>query len=215
MRIAKKLLTSYARHSYTWLDKNKMEIPVSAAQYISLVQRWMNGKIHDPKAFPTEMPSAPSANAANYPSGGLSTPTGERPIAAGPTNLQAPLSTLAGREWFGKSEGFPETFLHDCQTCFRQIFRIYAHLYHSHWIDPFWHLSQANNSEGWTDLNSCFVHFCTVAKLYGLLPDKDAIPMQPLIDIWIANKSIPVESANGACSLVPRPPSASTASPNP
>ena len=40
--------------------------------------------------------------------------------------------------WF---PGFPETFLYDCRTCFRQIFRIYAHLYHSHLVDPFWHLS--------------------------------------------------------------------------
>ena len=74
-------------------------------------------------------------------SGGLSTPSGERPLAVGPTNLQTPLSTLAGRDWLGKSAGFPETFLNDCRTCFRQIFRIYAHLYHSHSVDPFWHLS--------------------------------------------------------------------------
>ena len=47
----------------------------------------------------------------------------------------------------------PETFLNDCRTCFCQIFRIYAHLYHSHWVDTFWHLSGNNNNQGWTDLN--------------------------------------------------------------
>lgn len=160
----------------------------------------MNGKIHDPKAFPTE---APTAAPASYASGGLSTPTGERPIAAGPTTVNASLSRLAGRDWIGKSAGFPESFFHDCRTCFRQIFRIYAHLYHSHWVDPFWHLSSGSNSQGWTDLNSCFVHFCTVAKLYGLLSDKDAEPMQPLIEIWTANGSIPADAANGACTVVP------------
>lgn len=172
---------------------------MSAPQYILLVQRWLSGKIHDVKAFPIDAPT--KQNASAYASGGLSTPTGERPIAAGPTNLQAPLSTLAGREWLGKNEGFPEAFLHDIRTCFRQIFRIYAHLYHSHWVDPFWHLSAAEDGRGWTDLNSCFVQYCTVAKLYGLLSDKDAEPLQPLIDIWVANGSIPADAARGACKL--------------
>ena len=159
----------------------------------------MNGKIHDPKAFPTEPTTISSTN---YASGGASTPTSEKPIAAGPTTINAPLAKLAGRDWVGKEAGFPETFLHDVRTCFRQIFRIYAHVYHSHWVDPFWHIS-GSNSGGYTDLNSCFVHFCTVAKLYGLLAEKDAVPMQPLIDIWITNGSIPPEAANGACAVVP------------
>ena len=165
-----------------------------------MVQRWMNGKIHDPRAFPTD-PKV--GNAASYASGSLNTPAEERPIAAGPTNLQAPLSALAGPDWVGKGAGFPETFLHDVRACFRQIFRVYAHLYYSHWVEPFWHLSGKNNAEGWTDLNSCFVHFCTVAKLYSLLSDKDLEPMQPLIDIWIANGSIPADAASGACAVFP------------
>ncbi|KAL2059636.1 hypothetical protein ABVK25_000929 [Lepraria finkii] len=133
------------RHTYTWLDHNRTPIPVSAHQYISLVQRWMNGKVHDPKAFPTD---PPNGNAATFASGNLSTPTGERPIPAGPTNVQTPTSILAGRQWPGKDAGFPESFVHDVRTCFRQIFRIYAHLYHSHWIDPFWHPSGPNNNQG-------------------------------------------------------------------
>lgn len=173
------IFLTFDSHTYTWLDHKKDPVPVSAPQYIHLVQRWMNGKIHDPKAFPTE---APAGSAVINASGAVNSD---------------------GRDWIGKSAGFPETFLHDCRTCFRQIFRIYAHLYHSHWIDPFWHLSGQSNGQGWTDLNSCFVHFCTVAKLYGLLGDRDAEPMQPLIDIWIANGSIPAEAANSACAIVP------------
>ena len=53
---------------------------------------------------------------ATLASGGLGTPSGERPLAVGPTNLQTPLSTLAGRDWLGKSTGFPETFLNDCHV---------------------------------------------------------------------------------------------------
>lgn len=173
---------------------------VSASQYISLVQRWLNAKVHDPKAFPTD---APGTTSSTYASGSVTTPASETPIAAGPTNLNAPLSQLAGKDWIGRDAGFPESFYNDCRTCFRQMFRIYAHIYHSHWIDPFWNLSSSSTSQGWTDLNSCFVHFCTVAKLYGLLTEKDVEPMQPLIDLWIANGSIPPAAANEESKIKP------------
>lgn len=154
----------------------------------------------DPKAFPTDNITGSSTT---YASGSLDTTNSNTPIAAGPTTSTASLSTLAGRNWLGKSAGFPEIFYSDIKTCFRQIFRLYAHLYHSHWVDPFWHMSSGSNSNGWTDLNSCFVHFITVAKLFGLLSEKDMEPMQPLIDIWIANGSIPADAAKGACTINP------------
>lgn len=169
---------------------------MAAQQYIALVQRWMNGKILDERAFPTD---PPVGNASSIES---RTPTSERPAGTNASDSQTSMLASSGRDWFGKSAGFPETFLNDVRTCFRQIFRVYAHLYHSHWIDPFWHLSGQSNGAGYTDLNSCFVHFCSVAKLYGLLSDRDAEPMQPLIDIWIANGSIPLDAVNGTCVVV-------------
>ena len=124
-------------------------------------------------------------------------------ISTGPTNLKEPLAGSSGRHWVGKAAGFPENFFTDVKTIFRQIFRIYAHIYHSHWINPFWHITGSNPpSSGWTDLNSCFVHFITVAKLFGLLSEKDLEPMQTLIDIWIQNGSIPLDAANGACTVL-------------
>ena len=151
----------------------------------------------DPKAFPTDNITGSSTI---YASGSLNTANANTPIPAGPTTSTAPLSQLAGRNWLGKSAGFPESFYSDIKTCFRQIFRLYAHLYHSHWVEPFWHLSGTSNS-GYTDLNSCFVHFITVAKLFGLLSDKDTEPMQPLVDIWTANGSIPADAVKGACAI--------------
>ncbi len=194
------MLTQLRSHTYTWLNNEKVPIKVPACQYISLVQRWIVGKMDDPKAFPTDNITGSSAI---YASGSLNTTNSNTPIAAGPTTSTASLSTLAGRNWLGKSAGFPETFYSDIKTCFRQIFRLYAHLYHSHWVDPFWHMSSGSNSNGWTDLNSCFVHFITVAKLFGLLSEKDMEPMQPLIDIWVANGSIPADAAKGACAISP------------
>lgn len=178
----------------------KEPVKVPAEQYIKLVQRWIVGKLSDPRVFPTD---SPTSNPATYASGGLNTPGATSPIAAGPTALNASLSTLAGREWVGKNAGFPESFFNDCKTIFRQLFRVYAHLYHAHWIDPFWHMTDGSLAHGWTDLNSCFVHFITVSKLFGLLTEKDLEPMQPLIDIWISNGSIPPDAAAGACTIVP------------
>lgn len=196
------LIKTFLRsHIYTWLNNERVPIRVPATQYVSLVQRWILGKIHDNRAFPTDSPTGNTTSA--YASGGLNTPGANTPIAMGPTTSNAPLSTLAGHDWVGKKGGFPENFFGDVKTSFRQIFRLYAHLYHSHWIDPFWHMSTGSNSSGWTDLNSCFVHFISVAKLFGLLSEKDMEPMQPLIDIWIANGSIPADAVNGACTIVP------------
>lgn len=151
----------------------------------------MNSKISDPKAFPTD---PTTISVSSYASGSM-TPTNEAPIAAGPTTIDTSLSQLAGRDWVGKGAGYPETFLHDVRTCFRQMFRIYAHLYHSHWIDPFWHLSLT------PDLNSQFVHFYSVGKLYGLLSDKDTVPLQSLIDLFVSNAFIPADAAKSACAI--------------
>ena len=176
-----------------------------ANHYITLVRRWICGKLSDPRTFPAE---PLTGTAATFASGGLVTPGANTPIPAGPTNLQAPLAQLAGRDWVGKATGFPENFFTDCRTIFRQILRIYAHAYHSHWLEPFWHVTSGSPpSSGWTDLNSCFVHFVTVAMLFGLLSPKDLEPMQPLIDIWVANGSVPPEAAQGACAVAPATPS--------
>ncbi|KAI9698992.1 MAG: hypothetical protein M1836_003181 [Candelina mexicana] len=177
--------------TYSWLDANGKPTKVPAAQYLALVQKWVNSKIYNPAIFPTDSASLTAHSAGTtYASGSLSSPQ-SAPIAVGPTSLNTPLSTLAGPDWIGKSSGFPETFPKTCCDIMRQMFRCYAHLYWSHWIDPFYHLNQTRQ------LNSCFVHFMTVAKLFGMLTDKDVEPMQPLIDIWLKNKAIPAEAVPG------------------
>ncbi|KAI9839828.1 MAG: hypothetical protein M1819_000018 [Sarea resinae] len=175
-----------ASNTYTWLDSNKAPIKIPACQYISLVQKWISGKLLDPVTFPTDPNTVATAapSAATYASGGLNTPGANTPIAAGPTSLNTSISSLAGQDWVGKASSFPEHFLSDCKSIARQMFRCYAHLYWSHWVDPFYHTSKTK------DLNTCFVHFMNVALLFELLSEKDIEPMQPLIDIWIANKSI-------------------------
>jgi hypothetical protein len=182
------------------LDTNKRPIKIPAQQYIHLVQRWINGKIHDPKLFPTD---STGNDASTFVSGGLNTPTGNTPIPAGPTNSGLSLSTLAGKEWLGKSSGFPESFEQDIRSIYRQMMRCYAHLYHGHWLSPFWDLN------AYKELNTCFIHFINVGKLYKLIGDKDMEPMQPLIDLWLAKGLLPpphVENAPPVAQSAPQQP---------
>jgi len=78
----------------------------------------------------------------------------------------------------------------DTRNLYRQMFRCYAHLYHGHWVDPFYHINAHK------ELNTCFIHFVNVGRLFDLLEDKDVVPMQPLIDIWL-NKELLAMPRNG------------------
>lgn len=134
------------------------------------MQRWISGKIDDTKIFPTE------AEGVSYALNPTFTSPGASPADS------------AGGDWLGKRSGFPKDFGSICQTIFSQMFRVYAHLYHAHFIDPFYHLNLEKQ------LNSCFSHFLLTATTLDLLKSHDLEPMQPLIDLWAANGTFPPES---------------------
>ena len=172
--------------TYTWLE-NGRPARIPAPSYIIRVQKWIVGKIHDPNVFPTDPPTGgASATYASGDVGGI--PSNTTPIPMGPTSLNTSLATLSGGDWIGKASGFPQNFHQDCKSIVKQMFRCYAHLYHCHYDNPFWHINRH------LELNSCFVHFVTVATYYDLLPKKDMEPLQPLIDIFIKEKVIPPEA---------------------
>ncbi|KAK7193772.1 Mob1/phocein family protein [Paraphaeosphaeria sporulosa] len=173
---------SASGHTYTWLDNNKKPIKIPAIQYINLVQKWISGKITDPSIFPIDTARF-SDSASSYASGSLTPSSTPQPL--GPTSINAPLSQLSGREWLGKSSGFPETFEGDIKSIYRQMMRCYAHIYHGHWLDPFWHAG------AYKELNTCFVHFINVGKLFNLITDKEIEPMQPLVDLWLSKGLLP------------------------
>lgn len=179
--------------TYTWLEQGR-PAKIPAPSYIVRVQRWIVGKIHDPNTFPTDPPPNFQSNtylSGDNPASGAQTPA-QAPIPAGPTNLSQPLTTLAGvqNEWIGKSSGFPQNFHNDVKSIIKQMFRCYAHLYHNHWDNPFWHINRH------LELNSCFVHFITVAMYYDLLPKKDMEPLQGLVDIFVAQGVVPKEAVS-------------------
>ncbi|KAK0657383.1 Mob1/phocein [Cercophora newfieldiana] len=160
-------MSAGANHSYTWLNSRFEPIELPAFEYITLMQRWISGKIDDTKMFPTE------ASGVSFSHNAQITTTA---LLNGPD------------EWVGKRSGFPHEFFGICQTIFLQMFRVYAHLYWAHFTEPFYHLNLEKQ------LNSCFSHFVLTATALDLLKPQELEPMQPLIDLWAANGTFPPES---------------------
>ena len=142
------------------------EIP--ASEYLALVQRYITSKIDDQNIFPTDPAGVSFADNPEF-----CTPV--------------PITGSEG-DWIGKRSGFPGNFFEVCQTIFRQMFRVYAHLYWSHFDDPLY----AMNLE--KSMNSCFSHFILTATTLDLLKPADLEPMQPLIDLWAAIGTFPKDS---------------------
>jgi hypothetical protein len=146
--------------TYQWMDTQRNPIHLPAAQYIKHIQTWVKGKITDESLFPT----------ANFNSA---------PPLPVPQNI-----ANDNNWWLGKTSGFPQRFENEIKNMYKQMFRCYAHLYWSHWLN-FWEMDATRN------LNTCFIHFVNVGRSYGLLSDRDTEPMQPLIDLWVARGDIP------------------------
>ncbi|KAK4185966.1 putative maintenance of ploidy protein mob2 [Podospora australis] len=155
-------MSAGANHSFTWLNSRLQPVEIPAYEYLTLVQRYISGKIDDSNIFPTD---ASGVSFADNPA------------------FCSPLPD-SGQDWIGKRSGFPQNFMETCQTIFRQMFRVYAHLYWSHFDDLF-----CLNLE--KSMNSCFSHFILTATTLNLLKKADLEPMQPLIDLWAALGTFP------------------------
>jgi MOB kinase activator 1 len=111
------------------------------------------------------------------------------PFTTSPSILSPAQSQADPSYWLGKPSGFPQRYETELKNMYKQMFRCYAHLYWQHWL-AFWDLGC------YRELNTCFVHFMNVGRLYNLLGEKDAEPMQPLVELWIRQGVLPkVEKA--------------------
>ncbi|KAK5998886.1 Maintenance of ploidy protein mob2 [Cladobotryum mycophilum] len=165
-------------HSYTWLNRNHEAVELPAHEYMTLMHRWMSGKTDDVTIFPTD-PATCS-------------------YEVNPDLARSPSQTEDSDDWLGARSGFPQNFSGTCQLIFRQIFRVYAHLYWDHFEEPFYHLSIEKA------LNSCFSHFILTATTLDMLQPSELEPMQYLIDMWAADGTFPVESKAYAYANVAR-----------
>ncbi|KAK9481103.1 Mob1/phocein [Lipomyces japonicus] len=74
---------------------------------------------------------------------------------------------------------FPQTL----QNIFKQMFRIFAHIYHNH-FDTIVHLGLEAH---W---NSFFAHFISFSKEFELLDDREVEPLKELIDSFVAQGKV-------------------------
>ena len=156
-----------SNHSFTWLNSRREPVELPAYEYMNLMQRWISGKIDDTNVFPTD--PAGVSYAIN-----TQQTTSSHPNADG--------------DWIGRRSGFPQNFVDDCRTIFHQMFRVYAHLYWAHFVEPFYQLNLEKQ------LNSCFSHFILTATALDMLKPYGLEPMQPLVDLWAANGTFPPDS---------------------
>ncbi|KAF3940570.1 hypothetical protein ABW19_dt0208616 [Dactylella cylindrospora] len=143
---------------YFWISADRKPRPLPAAQYIEYVLTWINNRLSDETVFPTR------------PSNAISGP-GHTQVIASPTNPQA------SQTWLGKESGFPQTFYVSSQSIFKQMFRVFAHIYHHHFVQIV-HVSLEAH------LNSFFAHFIMFAREFNLLDARDQEPLQALIDAF-------------------------------
>lgn len=166
-------------HSFTWLNKRHEPVEIPAREYMTLMQQWISGKLDDVLTFPTD---PAGASCADHPEFSSETVLGQND----------------GEKWLGRKSGFPKSFASTSQIIFRQIFRVYAHLYWDHFVEPFYHLGLEKQ------LNSCFSHFVLTATALDMLQPGELEPMQYLIDLWAADGTFPEESKVYTCANLER-----------
>lgn len=146
---------------YTWLDANKKPMRLPAPTYIEYVLQWINNRINDETIFPTK-------------ASGTTTATTATPSAMVPGSNTRSLSG-GGETWVGKEGGFPQSFEQTCKGIYKQMFRIFAHIYHTH-FDKILHMSLEAH------FNSLFVHFIHFSRTFNLLEQRDLEPLRALIE---------------------------------
>ncbi|KAK6530227.1 Maintenance of ploidy protein mob2 [Orbilia ellipsospora] len=139
---------------YYWLGADRKPRPLPAYTYIEYVLTWINNRLTDETVFPIRNSHSVTA--------------GQTQIIASPHGMQD------GQTWLGKETGFPYNFFSNCQAIFKQMFRIFAHIYHTHYVNMV-HLSLEAH------LNSFFAHFISFSREFELLDARDLEPLQPLI----------------------------------
>ncbi|KAF1873703.1 hypothetical protein Lal_00027741 [Lupinus albus] len=73
---------------------------------------------------------------------------------------------------------FPPNFKDVVKTIFKRLFRVYAHIYHSHFQKIVSLKEEAH-------LNTCFKHFILFTFEFGLIDKKELAPLQELIETII------------------------------
>ncbi|KAI5805913.1 Mob1/phocein [Geopyxis carbonaria] len=133
---------------YSWLDANRKPLRLPAPTYIEYVLQWISNRINDETIFPTK---------------------------AAPTATTSAVTGASSETWIGKDGGFPQQFQSTCKAIYKQMFRVFAHIYHTH-FDKILHMSLEAH------FNSLFVHFIHFSRNFELLEQRDVEPLRALIE---------------------------------
>jgi MOB kinase activator 1 len=135
---------------YTWLDANKKPMRLPAPTYIEYVLQWISNRINDETLFPTKASGTTTATTA--------TPSAMLPGNAGRVGAVGAVGGTSTETWVGKEGGFPQVFEQTCKGIYKQMFRVFAHIYHTH-FDKILHMSLEAH------FNSLFVHFIHFSRV--------------------------------------------------
>lgn len=128
-----------SRLNYTWINQDRKSVQLAAPTYIDYVMTWVQNLLDDENAFPTR-------------SG-----TSQCSIVISANSYE--FISLTGRDF---SPSFPATIKH----VYRQLLRVFAHLYYAHY-------PQILHLRSEPHFNSLFAHFLAFGKEYELLDVKD------------------------------------------
>jgi len=73
------------------------------------------------------------------------------------------------------SPEFSKNFVPTVKKILSRMFRVYAHVYHSHW-------EKVKSLGAEAHINTCFKHFYFFVSEFDLVEEKDLAPLQPMID---------------------------------
>lgn len=128
--------------SYTWINQERKSVHLPAPTYIDYVMTWIQNLLDDENVFPTK-------------SGTLHT---HRVLSPKP-ELTVLFLSSTGNDF---PQGFPSTIKH----VYRQLLRVFAHIYHAHY-------PQILHLRSEPHFNSLFAHFLAFGREYELLEVKD------------------------------------------
>ncbi|EGW34783.1 uncharacterized protein SPAPADRAFT_133288 [Spathaspora passalidarum NRRL Y-27907] len=152
-----------------WLALNIFELFNNLNRFYGVISDYVT-----PEAFPT-MNAGPNTNYLWVDSNGqaVNLPAGQY--------IEYVISWISNKlndqSIFPTKNGgaFPPNFLKDCKNITRQMFRIFAHIYHNH-FEKIIHLSLEAH---W---NSFFAHFVSFVKEFNLIDRSELEPLLPLIE---------------------------------
>ncbi len=166
-----------SRFEYLWKDSKDYKSPAKlpAPEYIDMLMSWVEEQLNDPSMFPTQECMSPcmyyAMSCASWPSSSFFICIiNDNKINS--INFCDRIFTDDDHDALGTS--YPRGFLSNVKNIFRRLFRVYAHVYYSHFDKIVCLGAEAH-------LNSCFKHFILFVTEFDLVEAREQEPLKDLI----------------------------------